>query len=222
MQKLLRDDLDATNLGEELRGVVNALAEEETGWASLMDVGNTIVVKDPDFRTNLKKYGFTKISALLKASGLFEFQTRSVCRKGKVKAQSYMRDKEFLVERERGEGSGQGEGAGLVLGKIDVVERAGEESSGAMSEHGEAGEDYTGEEDEEDWEDVETLGEDYSEEEGVEKAEKASINYMDEHDVDVGEASGEEYEDAENIEYGEESDKEDNGEEAGDERWLIP
>jgi uncharacterized LabA/DUF88 family protein len=70
--KLLRGD---TKLADLLRNSVDAVADEE-GWAALGNVGQHISNQSPSFDS--RNYGFRKLSSLIKATGLFEMESRSV------------------------------------------------------------------------------------------------------------------------------------------------
>ncbi|MFA5622380.1 MAG: NYN domain-containing protein [Thermovirgaceae bacterium] len=70
--KLLRGDTKLTNL---LRNSVDAVADED-GWAALGNVGQHISNQSPSFDS--RNYGFRKLSSLVKATGLFEVESRAV------------------------------------------------------------------------------------------------------------------------------------------------
>ncbi|HPQ78055.1 MAG TPA: NYN domain-containing protein [Synergistales bacterium] len=70
--KMLRGDTKLANL---LRNSVDAVADED-GWAALGNVGQHISNQSPSFDS--RNYGFRKLSSLVKATGLFEMESRAV------------------------------------------------------------------------------------------------------------------------------------------------
>jgi uncharacterized LabA/DUF88 family protein len=66
----LRSD---TKLVQLLRDAIESSADE-SGWAPLSDVGNYIAKKSPKF--DPRNYGYTKLSDLFRAVGLFEINER--------------------------------------------------------------------------------------------------------------------------------------------------
>lgn len=71
---------------------VNDVADED-GWAYLGDVGNLLLRKQPSFDS--RNYGYSKLSLLIKATGLFEIVQRDPA--GNGNKQWYLRDKEFAA-----------------------------------------------------------------------------------------------------------------------------
>lgn len=68
----LRSD---TKLVQLLRDAIESSADE-SGWAPLSDVGNYIAKKSPKF--DPRNYGYTKLSDLFRAVGLFEINERGM------------------------------------------------------------------------------------------------------------------------------------------------
>ncbi|GAA2045203.1 NYN domain-containing protein [Catenulispora yoronensis] len=83
----LRGDAKLVNL---LRNAVEA-ASDEDGWAGLSGVGHILTNQQPDFDS--RTYGYTKLSNLVIATGLFDVDRRSVG-EGKP-AQIQVRDKRY-------------------------------------------------------------------------------------------------------------------------------
>ena len=69
---------------------VNDVANEE-GWASLSEVGQLIIRKQPSFDS--RNYGYVKLSSLVKSTGLFETEMRETSASGGK--QLFVRDKNF-------------------------------------------------------------------------------------------------------------------------------
>jgi uncharacterized LabA/DUF88 family protein len=67
--KELRQDTQLVNL---FRKAIEA-ASDESGWANLGPVGSSVVKQAPEF--DPRNYGYAKLSALVKAIGLFEVDT---------------------------------------------------------------------------------------------------------------------------------------------------
>ncbi|HUQ56049.1 NYN domain-containing protein [Lentzea sp.] len=69
------DQLEADSaLVKQLRNAVEA-ASDDDGWAALSSVGNIITKQRPDFDS--RTYGYSKLSDLITATTLFEFDRRS-------------------------------------------------------------------------------------------------------------------------------------------------
>lgn len=75
-------------LVNKLRNAVEA-ASDDDGWASLAAVGHILIKQSPDF--DARNWGYTKLSDLLGATGLFESERRPT-EKGKT-AVIYVRDR---------------------------------------------------------------------------------------------------------------------------------
>lgn len=58
---------------------VNDVADED-GWAFLGEIGNIIVKKEPSF--DARNYGYSKLTPLIEATGLFDIDTRETSNKG--------------------------------------------------------------------------------------------------------------------------------------------
>lgn len=69
--KELRTDAQLVAL---LRAAIEASSDEE-GWANLGAVGSAAVKREPDF--DARNYGYAKLSGLIKAMGLFQFDDSS-------------------------------------------------------------------------------------------------------------------------------------------------
>ncbi|MEV6344092.1 NYN domain-containing protein [Actinoplanes sp. NPDC051851] len=61
-------------LVNKLRNAVEAASDDE-GWATLASVGHILTKQSPDF--DARNWGFTKLSDLLTATGLFELERRA-------------------------------------------------------------------------------------------------------------------------------------------------
>lgn len=70
---------------------VNDIADDE-GWAFLGDVGNLLIKKQPAFDS--RNYGYTKLTPLIKSTGLFDIDQRDTSNRG-IK-HIFIRDKEFV------------------------------------------------------------------------------------------------------------------------------
>lgn len=89
--KASKKDLNGnTKLLNLLRSAVESAADE-TGFANLAQVGLKIANQSPDFDS--RNYGYDKLGELIRATGLFEIDMRTIDEKGnKVK---YIKDKRF-------------------------------------------------------------------------------------------------------------------------------
>ncbi len=58
---------------------VNDVADED-GWAFLGEIGNIILKKEPSF--DARNYGYTKLTPLIAATGLFEIDRRDTTNRG--------------------------------------------------------------------------------------------------------------------------------------------
>jgi uncharacterized LabA/DUF88 family protein len=85
----LRGDAKLVNL---LRNAVEA-ASDEDGWAGLSDVGQILTNQQPDFDS--RTYGYTKLSNLVTATGLFDVDRRSAG--AGAPAQIHIRDKRYAA-----------------------------------------------------------------------------------------------------------------------------
>jgi uncharacterized LabA/DUF88 family protein len=89
--KELRGDTRLMNL---LRNAINA-ASDDSGWANLGGVGSIVSKQSPDFDS--RNYGYSKLSGLLEASGLFEIERRNT---GDGRAATlYVRDQKKTQKR---------------------------------------------------------------------------------------------------------------------------
>ncbi len=70
---------------------VNDIADDE-GWAFLGDVGNMLIKKQPAFDS--RNYGYTKLTPLIKSTGLFDIDQRDTSNRG-IK-HIFIRDKAFV------------------------------------------------------------------------------------------------------------------------------
>ncbi|BCJ41022.1 hypothetical protein GCM10010168_46790 [Actinoplanes ianthinogenes] len=91
----LRSDSALVN---KLRNAVEA-ASDDDGWAALAAVGHILTKQSPDF--DARNWGYTKLSDLLTAVGLFESERRPT-EKGKT-AVIYVRDRRRRPERKPAE-----------------------------------------------------------------------------------------------------------------------
>lgn len=82
-ERVLRRDMKLVRL---LRDAVNAEADED-GWAYLGSVANHILKQSPSF--DPRNYGYARLRALMRATGLFEFDERVV--EGSGQKQCYVR-----------------------------------------------------------------------------------------------------------------------------------
>jgi uncharacterized LabA/DUF88 family protein len=80
----LKGDTRLVNL---LRTAVDSSADD-SGWANLATVGNKIVNQAPEFDS--RNYGYEKLGELIKASKLFEIDTRTIGKEGHTV--KYIRD----------------------------------------------------------------------------------------------------------------------------------
>jgi uncharacterized LabA/DUF88 family protein len=81
----LKGDTRLVNL---LRAAVDASADD-SGWANLATVGNKIVNQAPEFDS--RNYGYEKLGELIKASKLFDIDTRTIGKEGHTV--KYIKDK---------------------------------------------------------------------------------------------------------------------------------
>lgn len=81
----LKSDTRLVNL---LRGAVDSSADD-SGWANLATVGNKIVNQAPEFDS--RNYGYEKLGELIKASNLFDIDTRTIGKDGHTV--KYIKDK---------------------------------------------------------------------------------------------------------------------------------
>ncbi|MCX7846406.1 MAG: NYN domain-containing protein [bacterium] len=83
-------------LGRMLREAVTAEADED-GWAYLGSVANHILKQSPSF--DPRNYGYARLRALMRATGMFEFEERTV--EGSSQKQIYVRCRQLQAERRR-------------------------------------------------------------------------------------------------------------------------